>query len=109
MASSPVRTTTLHNYLKEATGLRVSADAAERITALLVAQIAQIARLSREQARDEERNTVLDRDIDQAFGAWLEATAAAPGGLSSADLLAALDGLSNDALTELIQLLQAQL
>lgn len=107
MASEPVRTTTLRNYLKEATGLRVSADAAETLTALLVRQLEQVAVRAKDEATAQERNTLLNRDIDQAFDGWLKD--AGPATLSSTAMLTTINGLSNEALTELIKQLQAQL
>lgn len=107
MSGPPVRTTTLRNHLKEATDLRVSADAAERLTTLLVAQLDQITQHAKTAATLDERTTILDRDIDHAFDQWLQT--AAPSLLTSTAMLKALNGLSNDALTDLIKQLQTQL
>ena len=107
MAGSPVRTTTLRNHLKEATGLRVSADAAERLTVLLVAQLGQVAQRAKANAALEERSTLLERDVEQAFDGWLEE--ASPSTATASALLTTINGLSNEALTQLIKQLQAQL
>tara|TARA_B100001123_G_scaffold407858_1_gene500440 strand:- start:82 stop:411 length:330 start_codon:yes stop_codon:yes gene_type:complete len=107
MGSNPLRTTTLRSYLRETTELRVSADATERLAELVGVQLEQIAGRARELTLAAERNTLLDRDVEEAFDGWLKD--AGPSLLSSAALLATLNGLSNEALTDLIQQLQAQL
>ena len=107
MAGEPVRTTTLRNYFKESTGLRVSAGASEKLVGLLTVQLEQIAQRSKELAMSEDRNTLLDRDIEGAFDGWLKD--AGPTLLTSRALLTTINGMSNETLTEVIQLLQAQL
>ncbi len=107
MANEPVRTTTLKNYLREQTQMRVSADAADRLTKLVTTQLDQVAARAAEEAAADERNTLLDRDIEQAFDGWLKS--AGPSLLSAEAMLTAINGLDNDALTALIQHLQAQL
>ena len=93
--------------MKEATGLRVSADAAERLTVLLVAQLGQVAQRAKANAALEERSTLLERDVDQAFDGWLEE--ASPSTTTASALLTTINDLSNEALTNLIKQLQAQL
>ncbi len=106
MATDAIRSTTLRKYLKETTELRVSAAATERLAELVKAQLEQVAGRARELALASERNTLLDRDIEEAFDGWLKD--AGPSLLSSAALLTTINGLSDGSLTELIQELQGQ-
>lgn len=107
MADSALKVTTVKRYLKEETDLRVSAPAAERLVQLVETQLEQVAGRAKELALASERNTLLDRDVDEAFDGWLKSSG--PSLLSAEAMLVVLNGLSNETLAGLIGQLQDQL
>jgi len=105
--SPPVRHTTVANFLKDRTELRVSEDATELLAALLTKAAERIADSAKQLAIDDERNTLLDRDIEAAYATFLQDEG--PAFFSFAIIHTAIDGIDNDAFTELLGLLRADL
>ena len=104
--SDPVKTTTVKNYLKDTTGLRVGADAAETMAALLTEVAAQVASEAARLASADDRSTLKSRDLEAAFEAFLQSRG--PSLLSPATIHAAIDGIDNDGLAGLIRLLRQE-
>jgi histone H3/H4 len=102
-----VRPTTVENFLKEETGLRVGADASERMTALLTTVATHIAAGAAAAAAADERGTILERDVAQAFEQFLQGEDAVV--FSPATLHSAIGNIDNDHLTQLISLLREDL
>jgi len=107
MASPPVRVTTLKTYLKEETGLRVGDATATALQDLLVTLIGKVVVRAQAQAVDEDRSTLLARDIIAGFEGFL--VDESPELLSSKALRHAINVMDVAALTELVQLVQADL
>ena len=107
MPTPPVRPTTLANFLQEETGLRVGADATDRLTAILTQVTEHVAATAAASARAEDRTTLLERDVNDAFETFLREEG--PALFSPATLFNAIDNVDNDGLTQLITLLRADL
>lgn len=103
----PVRRTSVENFLKETTDLRVGADATDRLTSILTHLAEHIAGTAAATARAEDRGTILERDITHALEVFLSEEA--PSLFSPATLHSAIDRVPNDGLTQLINLLRADL
>jgi len=108
VSSPPVRPTTIKTFLKERTGeLRISADAVDRLVELLTDAAEQIADAAGQLAIEEDRNTMMDRDVEAAFATFLQIEG--PALLSPETLHTAIDGITNEAFIELLNLLRADL
>jgi len=107
MPAPPVRPTTVARFLKERTGLRVGVDATDLLTELLTTAADQVADQARQLAEADDRSTLMARDVQAGFEAFLRATG--PALLSTGTIHAAIDGIDNEALTELINLLRTDL
>ncbi len=105
--AEPVRHTTVKNFLKDETGMRVGDATTERLVQILTSMSERIANIAKEFALDEARNTLLVRDIQIGFEAFLRAEG--PGLFSPDTIRDAIDGISNEKLTELINLLRSEL
>ena len=103
----PVRPTTVTTFLKERTGLRVGEDAAALLARLLTAAAEKVADVAKELAAKEDRATLLDRDVQAGFEAFLGT--AGPALIRPETLHAAIDGMDNDGFTQLINLLRADI
>lgn len=103
----PVRETTIHSFLQDRSGVRVSEDATELLVGLLTTTCENVASRATQSAADDERSTILDRDIQQAWDALLGTSGASL--LTSVAIHASIDAASNDGLGELIQLLRLDL
>ena len=105
--SPPVRETTIRNFLKDRTDMRVSEDAVDLMVSLLTTTSEAMAIRAAETATEEQRTTILDRDIQNAFEEFLGASGLAL--LSPDTIHTAIDGISNEGLSQLIQSLRADL
>jgi len=103
----PIRTTTINTFLKERTELRISEDATDLLVALLTNAAEQIADAAKQLAVDDDRNTLMDRDIQSGFATFLQSEG--PALLSPETIHTAIDGISNEAFTELLNRLRADL
>jgi len=97
-----IRETTAKNFLRELTDMRVSDDATELFIAYLTTMAEATAVRAGDIATEDERTTVLDRDIDTAFSELVQAG-------QVLDIQAAINAISNQDLSQLIQLLRADL
>ena len=104
MPAPPVRSTTVNRFLKERTGLRVGADATDLLTEILTTAAEQVADRAQQLATAESRSTLMARDVQAGFEAFLRT--AGPALLSTDTIHAAIDGIDNEALTELINRLR---
>ncbi len=107
MPSPPVRPTTLQEFLKERTGMRVAEEAVDLLVELLTASADKIAVEAGQAAVEAERSTIMARDIQDAFDAFLRDTGLPL--LSPAKLHTAIDGTTNEGFKELINLLRADI
>ena len=107
MPSPPVRSTTVKRFLQERTGLRVGQDATDLLTELLTTVADQVAEQAQQLAGADDRSTLMARDVQAGFEAFLKATG--PALLSTDTIHVAIDGIDNEAFTELINLLRADL
>ena len=105
--SPPIRETTARNFLKDRTGKRIGEDAVELFVTHFTTMAEEVAVRAAELAQDGQRTTVLDRDIQKAFEAFLGASGLSL--LSPATIHTAIDGISNESLSQLIQSLRADL
>jgi len=103
----PVRETTIRNFLKDRTGMRVSEDAVELMVGLLTTTAENMASRAAQLAQDEQRTTIMDRDIQNAFDEFLGASGLTL--LGPDTIHTAIDGISNESLGQLIQSLRADL
>ena len=107
MPSPPVRPTTLQEFLKERTGMRVAEEAVTLLVELLTATVGKIATEAAQAAVEDERSTIMARDIQAAYDVFLRDS-----GLllhSTAKLHTAIDGISNAGFKELFNLLRADI
>ncbi len=107
MPSPPVRATTLKNFIKDRTGLRVGDGPVARLTDLITAVLEHIADTAKELVVDDDRSTLMERDVDVAYQSFLESRG--PTLLSPTTIHTAIDGIANEDLTQLINLLRADL
>jgi histone H3/H4 len=107
VSQSPIKTTSLKNYLKEQTGMRVGDDTAKHLVNLLTQAVEHITKHAQQQATQEERSTILERDLQGGFESFI--THSGPTLASPAALLAAINQLDNQELTSLLQLLTQEL
>ncbi len=105
--SVPVRPGTVQTFLRDRTGMRVGDATTERLVQILTNMSERIADIAKEFALDEARNTLLVRDIQIGFEAFLRAEG--PGLFSPDTIRDAIDGITNEKLTELINLLRSGL
>ncbi len=104
--SEPVKTTTVKNYLKETTALRVGTEAAETMVVLLTQVAEEIAQEAKRLAEADERTTLKSRDLEAGFEAFLQSRG--PSLLSPETIHGALDGIDNNGLAGLIRLLRQE-
>jgi histone H3/H4 len=109
MPSPPVRATTLHAFLQDHTEMRISEEATTLLVGLLTTTAENVAATATQAAAVGARTTILARDIQSAWDALLEASGAPLATTSAAALHAAITGVPNDSLSELIALLQENL
>ena len=64
---TPIRPTPVESFLRQATGLRVSAAAAELLVDTFTLTLAQLAEVAKERAVRDRRVTLLERDIVAAI------------------------------------------
>jgi len=107
MPAPPVRATTVKRFLKERTGMRVGADAIDLLTELLTTAADQVADQAQQLAAAEDRSTLMARDVQAGFEAFLLSTG--PTLLAPGTIHAAIDGIDNEELTALINLLRSDL
>lgn len=105
--SSPVRLTTVKNFLKDRTGMRVGDATAEYFVQVLTTLTEQVADIAKELALEEARNTIMDRDLQTGFEAFLRTEG--PGLFSPDTIRNAINGIDNEKLTQLITLLRDDL
>jgi histone H3/H4 len=102
-----VRSTTIRKFLKDRTEMRVSEDAVDLMVGLFTTTSEKMAATAAERAVEGLRNTILGRDIQNAFKSILEASG--PPLLGPDTIHTAIDCISTESLTMLIQLLRADL
>jgi len=105
--SPPVRPTTITTFLEKRTDMRLSEDAVDLLVDLLTKAAEQIADAAKELALEDERSTLLDRDMQTAYASFLQSEG--PSLLAPETIHTAIDGISNEAFTELLNLLRADL
>lgn len=103
----PVRTTTVKRFLKDRTQMRVGEDAIDLAVDLLTTAAEKIADKGSKTAVDDGRNTIMARDIQEAFEAFLRDSG--PALMSPATIRTAINGIPNEEFTQLINLLRADL
>ena len=101
----PVRTTTLKTFLKDRSQMRVSGESVDLLAGLLSTIAEKIAVVAAESAVEGDRSTIKAPDVQEGFEAFLGESG--PPMLSPGTLHTAIDGVSNEVLTELINLLRA--
>jgi len=100
-----IRATTALNFLRDRTGTRVGDDAVEIFITHFTTMGEAVAVRAAELATEDERTTVLDRDIDAAFNELVQS-----GPVLEPDAIhTAIGAVSNQGLGQLIQLLRADL
>ena len=97
-----IRETTAKDFLKELTDKRVGGDAVELFITHLTTMAEAVAIKADELTEQDERTTILDRDIDAAFNELVQTG-------QVLDIQAAINAVSNQDLSQLIQLLRADL
>ena len=105
-APPPIRETTARTFLKDRTKMRVGDDAVELFVTHFTTMAEAVALSAAELAQQDERTTVLERDVDAAFNEFLRA---GPQVLSPGAIHTAIGAVSNPGLSQLIQLLRADL
>ena len=97
-----IRETTARNFLKDRTGLRIGENAVDLFVTHFTTMAEAVALRAAELVDEEERTTVLERDIDAAFNELLQSgTQVGPDAIHTA-----IDTVSNQGLSQLIQLLR---
>lgn len=104
-APPPVRETTLKTFLKDRTDMRVAEDAIELMVELITIQCEDMASRAAHLATQDDRTTILPRDIQHALEGFLAESG--PPMLSPDTIRGAINGISNEAFTELLQKLRA--
>ena len=99
----PIRETTARTFLKDRTSMRVGEDAVEAFVNHFTAVAEAVASRAAELAEEEERTTILERDVETAFRE-IETVPRGPDAIHTA-----IDTVSNQGLSQLIQLLRADL
>ncbi len=100
-----IRETTASNFLKDRTGMRVGEDAVDLFVTHFTTIAKAVADRAAELAKEEELATVLERHIDTAYNELLQSgTQVGPDAIHTA-----IDAVSNQGLSQLIQLLRADL
>ena len=102
----PIRETTARAFLKDRTGLRVADDAVELFVTHFTTMAEAVAATAAELAEGDDRTTVLERDVDAAFNDFLQS---GPQALGPDAIHTAIGAVSNPGLSQLIQLLRADL
>ena len=102
----PIRETTARTFLKARTEMRVGDAAVELFVTHFTTMAEAVALTAAELAQQDERTTVLERDVDAAFNEFLQA---GPQLLSPDAIHTTIGALSNQVLSQLIQLLRADL
>ncbi len=105
-APPPIRETTARTFLRDRTELRVGDDAVELFVTHFTTMAEAVALSAAALAQNDERATVLERDIDAAFNEFLRA---GPQILSPDAIHTAIGAVSNQGLSQLIQFLRADL
>ena len=105
--AGPIKKTSIKNFIKERTDLRVGDPAVAVLVELLTTAVGQIADIAKDLAVAEGRNTIKDRDLQAGFEAFLQERG--PTLLSPDTIHTAIDGIENEAFTDLINLLRADL
>lgn len=103
----PVRTTPVGEFIRDRSGMRVGTDALELMVAKLTEATAQLTDLAKEAALEDNRSTIMERDVEAAFDLWLDAQARTL--LSPAIMHQTIETISNDGLVELTRLLKGSL
>lgn len=103
----PVRETTIRNFLKDRTEMRVADDAVDLMVSLFTTTAEAMALRAAETATEEQRTTIMDRDIQNAFEEFLGASGLTL--LSPDTIHTAINGISNENLSQLIQTLRTDL
>lgn len=103
----PVKKTTIHSFLQDRSQMRVSQNATNLLVGLLTTTAENVASTATQMASVDARTTILDRDIQQAWDALLQASGASL--LTPVAIHASIDATSNEGLGKLIQLLRGDL
>lgn len=106
-APPPIRSTTIKNFLKERSDLRVSVEAIELMVELLTTAAVSIADKAVEATVADDRSTLLGRDIQGAYDEFMREAGPPPG--SPEGLHEAIGRISNEELTQLIKLIRDEL
>ncbi len=102
----PIPESTARTFLKDRTDLRVAEDAVELFVSHFTAIAEAVATRAGNLATEEERTTMLERDVDTAFNEFLQA---GPQVIGPDAIHSAIDTISNQGMGQLIQLLRADL
>ncbi len=106
MPSPPVRATTVHAFLQVHTEMRISGEATTLLVGLLTTTAENVAATATQSAAVEARTTILGRDIQSAWDNLLEASSAPLASAGAGAIHAAITGIPNNSLSELIGLLR---
>ena len=105
--SSLVKRAASKRFLKEATGLRVGDEVSARFVELVQAVASSMVAQAQKHAEADDRNTLMERDLEASFENFLQEGAA---GLSSPQTLhQAISDLSTEDFVQLTQLLRQDL
>ena len=98
-----IRETTARNFIKDRTGMRVREDAVDAFVNHFTDVAEEVASRAAELAEEEERTTILKRHVETAFSE-IETVPRGPDAIHTA-----IDTVSNQGLSQLIQLLRVDL
>ncbi len=104
MPSQLFRPTPTKSFLHEHTDLRIAEAAIDAIIEILTDAAERIAISAKELALEEARNTLMARDIQSGFETFISSEG--PGLLRPATIHTAIDGITNESLADLINLLR---
>ncbi len=86
---------------------RISEDATDVLVHLLTKAAEQIADAAKALAIEDDRNTLMDRDVQAAYATFLQIEG--PALLAPETIYSAIDGITNEAFTELLNLVRADI
>jgi histone H3/H4 len=99
---SITKPTTVQQFLKTRSGLRVEASAVDHFLTTVDELAGRVADKATEIAKAEQRTTMLERDVIEGF----KAVVGTPGQVDPASVFRQLDALDTDSLARVINLIQ---
>ncbi len=107
MPSQLIRPTPAKSFLHECTDLRIAEAAIDAIIEILTDAAKRIAISAKEHTLAEARNTLMARDIYAGFETFIGSEG--PGLLRPTTIHTAIDGITNESLADLINLLRTDI